>query len=69
MSQIPPKLEGVVEVSPAAGLLLGCEAVALTWLFAPAQQKVYEARWALRFKQASERHCISTDVKPGSATK
>ena len=42
--QLPMKLEGVVSVAPASGLLRGNESAQVTWTFAPMKQKTYEAR-------------------------
>jgi len=42
--QLPPKLEGVVSVAPACGLLRGNEAVQVAWSFAPIQEKAYESK-------------------------
>ncbi len=44
--RLPAKLQGVVSVSPAAGLLRGNESAALTWSFAPGAQRVFEGRAA-----------------------
>lgn len=43
-SQLPPKLEGVVSLSPGSGLLRGNESTQLQWTFTPTKQKTYEAR-------------------------
>ena len=46
-AQVPPSLEGTVNVTPPCGLLRGNEAVHVEWSFAPAQEKTYEARCAV----------------------
>ncbi|GLC34162.1 Cilia- and flagella-associated protein 65 [Pleodorina starrii] len=42
--RLPPKLTGMVTVTPASGTLRGNESVQLLWSFAPAAQKVFEGR-------------------------
>ncbi|KAJ9506854.1 hypothetical protein QJQ45_029976, partial [Haematococcus lacustris] len=42
--QLPARLSGVVWVSPSEGLLRGNESCSVQWSFAPAKQKVYDAK-------------------------
>ena len=52
--QLPPKLQGVVSVSPSSGRLRGNESIQVTWSFAPRKRKTYETRIpCLLFESAS----------------
>jgi len=42
--QLPPKLEGVMSVTPACGMLRGNEAVQVAWSFVPVKEKAYDAK-------------------------
>lgn len=42
--QLPKKLEGIVSMAPACGLLRGNEAVQVAWTFVPLKEKTYDAK-------------------------
>ncbi|KXZ53757.1 hypothetical protein GPECTOR_6g674 [Gonium pectorale] len=44
--RLPPRVQGVISVTPASGTLRGNESVQLLWHFVPAAQKLYEGRAA-----------------------